>query len=148
MPGADYEISDIAEADGASQDVSQLGVRVTVGGGQGGHVDGISNRLVAGRIDHVPQGLFGVLDATPFGVSVSEEDQLLLLPCPEASHAFFIHLQHKRPISPSALCLAQPEPAILATSHLDDAEAEVAPVEHDDFVLVGSFVEDVAQRQE
>lgn len=34
------------------------------------------------------------------------------------------------------------------SSHLDDAEAEVSSIEHDDFVLVGSFVEDVAQGEE
>lgn len=32
--------------------------------------------------------------------------------------------------------------------HLDDAEAEVPPVEHDDLVLVGPLVQDVAQGQQ
>lgn len=35
-----------------------------------------------------------------------------------------------------------------ACPHLDDTEAEVAPVEHDDLVLVGGVVQDVAQRQQ
>lgn len=33
-------------------------------------------------------------------------------------------------------------------SHLDDPEAEVAPVEHDDLVLIRSVVHDVAQSQQ
>lgn len=33
-------------------------------------------------------------------------------------------------------------------SHLDDAEAEVAPVEHDDLVLIRSIVHDMAQGQQ
>lgn len=120
-------------------------MRVAVGGGEGRDVDGIPDGLVAGRVDHIPQGLFGVLNATTLRVSVPEEDQLLLLPRPEAPDAFLIHLQRKRPTSPSALRLRNTkEPP----SHLDDAEAEVAPVEHDDFVLVGPFVQHVAQGEE
>lgn len=37
---------------------------------------------------------------------------------------------------------------ICCSSHLDDTEAEVSSIEHNDFVLVGSFVEDVAQGEE
>lgn len=32
--------------------------------------------------------------------------------------------------------------------HLDDAKAQVAPVEHDDLVLVGGVIQDVAQGQQ
>lgn len=39
---------------------------------------------------------------------------------------------------------ANPCPA----AHLDDAEAEVPPVQHDDLVLVGAFVQDVAQGEQ
>ncbi len=96
MPGADNKVSDIPDADGASQDVSELGVGVAVGGGQRGHIDGISNGLVTRRVDHVSQRLLGVLNAPALRVSVPQEHQLLLLPCPKASDTFFIHLQHKR----------------------------------------------------
>lgn len=96
MPGADNKVSDIADADWASQDVSELGVRVAVGGGQRRHIDGISDGLVTRRIDHVSQSLLGVLNAPALWVSVSQEHQLLLLPCPKASDTFFIDLQHKR----------------------------------------------------
>lgn len=96
VPGADYEVADVADADGASQDVSELGVSVAVGGGQWGHVDGIPDGLVTRGVDHVPQSLFGVLDAAALRVSVPQEDQFLLLPRPETSNTFFIHLQHKK----------------------------------------------------
>lgn len=105
MPGADDKVSDIPDADRASQDVSELGVRVAEGGGQRRYIDGISDGLVARRIDHVSQSLLGVLNATAFWVSVSQEHQLLLLPCPKASDAFFIHLQQKRLSSRLVVCL-------------------------------------------
>jgi len=94
VPGADDKVADVCDADGASQDVSELWVRVAVGGGQRRYVDWISNRLIARRIDHVTQSLLGVLDAPALWVSVSQEHQLLLLSCPKASDTFFIHLQY------------------------------------------------------
>lgn len=96
VPGADHEVADVPDADGASQDVSQLRVGVAVGGGQRRHVDGVADGLVTGRVDHVAQGLLGVLDAAAFGVPVPQEDQLLLLPRPQASHALFINLGGRR----------------------------------------------------
>lgn len=96
MPGADDKVLDIPEADWASQDLSELRVWATVGSGQWRYIDGISDRLVAGGIDHVPQSLLGILNASTFWISVSEEDQFLLLPCPKATDTFFIHLCHKR----------------------------------------------------
>jgi len=36
----------------------------------------------------------------------------------------------------------------LSQSHLYDAEAEVSSIEHNDFVLIGAFVQDVAQGEE
>lgn len=101
VPGADHKVPDIPKADGSPQDVAQLGVGVAVGGGQRRHVDGVPDGLVARRVNHVPQGLFGVLDAAPLRVPVSEEDQLLLLPRPKAPDAFFVDLQRERP-TPSA----------------------------------------------
>ena len=95
VPGADDKVADIPDADRASQYVSQLGVGVAVGRGQRRNVDGISNGLVARRVDHVPQSLLGVLNAAAFWVPVSQEHQLLLLTCPKASDTLFVHLQHK-----------------------------------------------------
>lgn len=95
VPGADDKVPDIPDADRASQYVSQLGVGIAVGRGQRRNVDGISDGLVAGRVDHVPQSLLGVLNAAAFWVPVSQEHQLLLLARPKASDALFIHLQHK-----------------------------------------------------
>lgn len=34
------------------------------------------------------------------------------------------------------------------SSHLDDTEAEVSSIKHNDFVLVGAFVKDMAQGEE
>lgn len=96
MPGADDKVSDVPDADRASEDVSELGVRVAVGGGQRRYIDGIPDGLVARGIDHVSQSLLGVLNAPALWVSVSQEHQLLLLPCPKASDTFFIHLWHKK----------------------------------------------------
>lgn len=104
MPGADNKVSDVPDADGASQDVSELRMRVAVGGGQRRYVDGISDGLVTRGIDHVSQSLLGVLNAPALRVSVSQEHQLLLLPRPEASDTFFIHLQHKGLRSHYVLC--------------------------------------------
>lgn len=104
MPGADNKVSDIPDADGASQDVSELGVCVAVRGGQWRYIDGIADGLVARRIDHVSQSLLGVLNAPALRVSVPQEHQLLLLPCPKASDTFFVHLQHKRGSSHYVLC--------------------------------------------
>lgn len=38
--------------------------------------------------------------------------------------------------------------SIGGSDYLDDTEAEVSSIEHYDFILVGAFVEDVAQREE
>ena len=46
-------------------------------------VDGVSNWKVHRGVDHVPKGLFVVLNGAPFTITVSEEDQLLLLTCPQ-----------------------------------------------------------------
>lgn len=48
VPGADDKVADVGDADGPSQDVSELRVCVAVGGGQRRHVDGIPDGLVAG----------------------------------------------------------------------------------------------------
>ena len=47
MPGVDNEVPDVSAADGPPQHMSQLGVRVAVGGGKRGHVDGVADGLVA-----------------------------------------------------------------------------------------------------
>lgn len=40
------------------------------------------------------------------------------------------------------------ESRLCSRSHFDDSEAEIPPIQHNDLVLVGSFVEDVAQGEE
>lgn len=114
VPGADHKVSDVPDADGASQDVSELGVRVAVGGGQWRHVDGISDWLITGGVDHVAQSLLGVLNAAALRVSVPQEHQLLLLPGPEASDTLFIHLQHESRVLETA-------PVMKSNTHLNPA---------------------------
>ena len=63
-----------------------------VGRCQGGHVDWVANGLVTGGVDHIPQSLLGVLNAAALWVAITQEDQLLLLPCPQPSDTFSIHL--------------------------------------------------------
>lgn len=94
-----------------------LRVGLRVAGGQRRHVDGVTNRLVAGRVYDVPQRLLGVLDAAPLRVPVPEVHQFLLLAGPQAAHALLVHLDH--------------------------AEAQVTLVQHDYFVLVGAVVQHV-----
>ena len=93
MPGADHEAADVAHADGPAQHARKLRVRVAVGGGEGRDVDGVADGLVARRVDHVAQRLLGVLDAAALRVPVAQEDQLLLLPRPQAAHTLPVHLQ-------------------------------------------------------
>lgn len=46
MPSADHKVADVPDADWSSQDVSELRVRVAVGGGEWRHVDGVTDGLV------------------------------------------------------------------------------------------------------
>ena len=64
-----------------------------VGGGQRGDIDGVANGLITRGVDHVAEGLLGVLNAASLGVPVAQEDQLLLLPRPQASHTLPVHLR-------------------------------------------------------
>lgn len=80
------------QADGASPQRTQLRVAAGVGSGEGRDIDGVADGLVAGGVDHVAQGLLGVLDAAALRVPVPEEDELLLLPGPQASHTLPVHL--------------------------------------------------------
>ena len=61
--------------------------------GQGWDINGISYWLIARRIDHIPQSLFGILYAASFWISVPEKYKFLLLTCPQPPYAFTIHLQ-------------------------------------------------------
>lgn len=92
VPATDEPSVDIVGAYGPSPDGPELAVTSSVWGGEGGDVDGVSNRLITGRVDHVAQCLLGILDAATLGVSVPQEDQLLLLPSPESTHTLSVHL--------------------------------------------------------
>lgn len=63
-----------------------------VGRGQWGDIHGVAQWLVTGRVDEVSQDLLVVLDAPALGVAVAQEDELLLLPCPESPDALLVHL--------------------------------------------------------
>lgn len=80
------------QADGPAPKGTQLGVAAGVGGGEGGDVDGVADGLVTRGVDHIAQGLLGILNAAPLRVPIPEEHQLLLLPGPEASHALPVYL--------------------------------------------------------
>lgn len=80
-------------ADGPPPHGAQLAVAPGVRGGERRDVDGVTDGLVARRVDHVPQGLLGVLDAASLRVAVPQENQLLLLPRPQASDAFSVDLE-------------------------------------------------------
>lgn len=81
------------QADGAPPQRAELGVAAGVGRRERRDVDGVADGLVAGGIYHVTQSLLGVLDASAFGVPVSEKHQLLLLPGPQAPDALPVHLE-------------------------------------------------------
>ena len=92
VPAADEPGVNVLGADGAPPHRAELGVAPSVGGGERGHVDGVTDGLVARRVDHVAQRLLGVLDAATLRVPVPQEDQLLLLPRPQPAHALPVHL--------------------------------------------------------
>ena len=62
------------------------------------------------------------MNRSTLGIAISQENELLLLTCPEAADAFAVEFDHP--------------------------ERDVPLVEHDDLVLVGSVVDDMAQGQE
>lgn len=93
VPAADEPGVNVVRADGASPDRKQLNMCPGVGGGEWGDIDRVSDGLVTGRVNHVPQGLFGILDAAAFRVSVPQEDQLLLLSGPQPAHTLSVHLK-------------------------------------------------------
>lgn len=63
-----------------------------VGCGQWGDIHGVSQWLVAGGVDKIAQDLLVVLDASTLWVAVAQEDEFLLLPCPESPNTLLIHL--------------------------------------------------------
>ena len=77
----------------ATDDVGVLLVRARVGRGEWRHVDGVADRLVARRVDHVAQRLLRVLNASAFGISIAQEDELLLLAGPQAANHFPVDLK-------------------------------------------------------
>jgi hypothetical protein len=108
------------QADRSSDQTAVLFVCFCVTGGQRGDVDGITDRLVARRVDDVPQGLLGVLDAPPFGVPVPQVDELLLLTRPQTSHALLVYFYHPK--------------------------AQISFVQHYNLVFVGAVVQNVSER--
>ena len=96
VPAADEPGVNVVRADRPPPHRAQLAVPPGVRGGEGGHVDGISDGLVAGGVDHIPQGLLGVLNAAALWVTVAQEDQLLLLPRPQPPHTLSVHLQEQK----------------------------------------------------
>ena len=57
VPGGQQAALHPAEADRAAHDAADLRVRLHVGGHQRRHVDRVTDRLVARRVDDVPQRL-------------------------------------------------------------------------------------------
>lgn len=53
VPAADEPGVDVVRAYGPSPDRPELAVSSSVRGGEGGDVDGVTDRLIAGRVDHV-----------------------------------------------------------------------------------------------
>lgn len=66
---------------------------IWIGCSQRWDIDWVTNWLVTGGVDHVPQSLFCILDTSSFWIAITQEDKLLLLPCPQATHTLLIHLQ-------------------------------------------------------
>lgn len=93
VPAADEPGVNVVGTDGASPDRAQLDMGPSVGCGERGHVDGVSNGLITGRVNHVPQCLLGILDASAFRIPVPQEDQLLLLSGPQSTHTLPVHLK-------------------------------------------------------
>ncbi len=139
-------------ADGSSPDRTQLNISPGIGGGEWGDIDRVSYGLVTGRVNHVPQGLFGILDATAFRVPVPQEDQLLLLPGPQPTHTLSVHLKEaiERDSYGNATIryIVHAYKQASAAKHLDDSEAEETFVQHDDLVLVTSVIHNVAESKQ
>ena len=99
--------------------IFHLLICVAVACGEGGDIYGVADWLVTARVDQVPQCLLGVLDTSSLRISVSQEDQLLLLSCPQPPHTLPVQF--------------------------DNSEAEVALVQHDDLILVRPIVHHMPQ---
>ena len=68
---------------------------LAVGGGEGGHVDGVAERQVHRGVGHVSQHRLSILDGSPLAVVIPDEEQLVLLAGPKAPHTLTVHLQRK-----------------------------------------------------
>lgn len=93
VPAADKPGVNVVWADGTSPHRPQLAVPPSIWRCQGGHVDWVTNGLVAWGVNHIPQRLFGILNAAAFWVAIAQENQLLLLPCPQPSDTFSVDLR-------------------------------------------------------
>lgn len=96
LPAVQKPAGNGTQADRAAPQRPQLRVAAGQRGGEGRHVDGVAERLVAGGVDHVAQRLLGVLDAAALGVAVAQKHQLLLLPRPQATHTLTVDLRATR----------------------------------------------------
>lgn len=92
---------------------------IWIGSSQRWDIDWVSNWLVTRRVDHVPQSLFSILDTSSFWITITQEDKLLLLSCPQATYTLLIDLQKPRreAVSPSEAmracghCCVRPKPS-------------------------------------
>lgn len=120
-----------------------------VGSGEWGDVDGVSDGLVTGRVNHIPQSLFGILDAAAFRVPVTQENQLLLLSGPQPAHTLPVHLKEVISYSNATVKYTLlPINRNSAAKHLDDSEAEEAFVQHDDLVLVTAVIHNMSESKQ
>lgn len=92
VPAADEPGVNVVWADWSSPHRAELAVFPSIRGCEGGHVNGVADGLVARGVNHIPQRLFGILNASSFGVTVAQENQLLLLPRPQPTHTLSVHL--------------------------------------------------------
>lgn len=93
VPAADEPGVDVVRANGPPPHGTQLAMAPGIRRGERGDIDGVTDGLVTRRVDHVPQGLFGVLNAAALRVAIAQENQLLLLPRPQASDTLSVDLE-------------------------------------------------------
>ena len=92
LPEIAHSFDSAAQTQLTADDTRVLRMRATVRSSERRHIDGVADWLIARRVDHVAQGLLGVLDTASFWIAIAQEDQLLLLPRPQASNALAIYL--------------------------------------------------------
>ena len=76
-PAVQDDRLDGRQAEGSADDAGHLRVGVDERGGQGRHVDGVADGLVARRVDDIAQSLLGVLDRAPLRVARAQKYHFL-----------------------------------------------------------------------